>query len=107
MNLADLAHASASAFASDMSYVSGASSRPLLGLTIGDAFDHAVRQWGDRDALVVRHQGIRWSYRNLAERAAAFAAGLLSYGLRPGDRIGIRSPNCAEWVIAQFATAKA
>ena len=64
-------------------------------------------EWGERTALVVRHQNIRWSYRELAEQVDAFAAGLLSYGLRPGDRIGIWSPNCVEWVVAQFATAKA
>ena len=103
----DIIDASASMFANDASYVSGASSRPLLGITIGDAFDNAVRQWGRRTALVVRHQGIRWSYSELAEQVDALAAGLLSYGLRPGDRIGIWSPNCAEWVVAQFATAKA
>ena len=77
------------------------------GITIGDAFDNAMRQWHDRTALVVRHQGIRWNYRDLARQVDAFAAGLLSYGLRPGDRIGIWSPNCAEWVVTQFATAKA
>jgi fatty-acyl-CoA synthase len=89
------------------SYVSGTSSRPLLGITIGAAFDDAARRWPDRTALVVRQQNIRWSYRELACRVNAFAAGLLSYGLRPGDRIGIWSPNRAEWVVAQFATAKA
>jgi len=107
MSPLDLIDASAPVLVKDISYVSGASSRPLLGITIGDAFDNAVRQWGERTALVVRHQNIRWSYRELAERVDALAAGLLSYGLSPGDRIGIWSPNCAEWVVAQFATAKA
>ena len=55
----------------------------------------------------MREQGIRWSYRELAERVDAFAAGLMALGLQPGDRIGIWSPNNAEWVITQFATAKA
>jgi fatty-acyl-CoA synthase len=90
-----------------VSYVSGTSSQPLLGTTIGQAFDSAVRQWGEKTALVVRHQGVRWTYKQLAAEVDAFAAGLLSYGLRPGDRVGIWSPNNAEWVIAQFATAKA
>jgi fatty-acyl-CoA synthase len=89
------------------SYVSGTSSQPLLGQTIGEAFDEAVAKWGDRTALVVRHQNIRWTYAELAAHVDSFAAGLLSFGLRPGDRIGIWSPNCAEWVVAQFATAKA
>src|SRR5206468_545844 len=62
---------------------------------------------GEGDALISRHQGIRWSYRALKERVDAFAAGLLALGLRPGERIGIWSPNNAEWVVAQFATAKA
>lgn len=66
-----------------------------------------MAQWGDHTALVVHHQDIRWSYNELAARVDAFAAGLLSYGLRPGDRIGIWSPNRAEWIVAQFATAKA
>jgi fatty-acyl-CoA synthase len=94
-------------YGKDLSYVSGTSSQPLLGMTIGEAFDAAARQWRDKTALVVRHQDIRWTYGELAARVDAFAAGLLSYGLKPGDRIGIWSPNRAEWVIAQFATAKA
>src|SRR6202034_3384251 len=61
----------------------------------------------ERDALIVRHQGVRWSYAELKAKIDAFAAGLLALGLSPGDRIGIWSPNNAEWVITQFATAKA
>jgi fatty-acyl-CoA synthase len=60
-----------------------------------------------RPALVVRHQNIRWSWGELAERVEALAAGLLALGLELGERIGIWSPNCAEWVLTQFATAKA
>src|SRR5205823_11188524 len=59
------------------------------------------------DALISRHQEIRWSYRELKQRVEAFAAGLLALGLERGERVGIWSPNKAEWVIAQFATAKA
>ena len=55
----------------------------------------------------MRQQNVRWTYRELKEQADAFAAGLLALGLAPGDRIGIWSPNNAEWVITQFATAKA
>ena len=90
-----------------LSYVSGTSVHPLRGMTIGAAFDRAVAQWGNRSALVVRHQNIHWSYDELAEQVDLLAAGLLSYGLQPGDRVGIWSPNRAEWVVTQFATAKA
>ncbi len=89
------------------SYVHGASAKPLIGETIGVHFSSAVRRWGDREALVVRHQDIRWSYADLEREVDAFAAGLLALGLEPGDRIGIWSPNNSEWVVTQFATAKA
>ncbi len=90
-----------------LSYVHGVSDTPLIGETIGVHFDHIAERFGDRDALISRHQQIRWSYRELKERVAAFAAGLLALGLKPGERVGIWSPNNAEWVVAQFATAKA
>ena len=90
-----------------LSYVSGASAIPLLGETIGANLDRGIAAWGDRPALIVRQQGLRWTYRELGKQAEAFAAGLLSLGLQSGDRIGIWSPNNAEWVLTQFATAKA
>jgi len=90
-----------------LSYVHGASETPFIGDTIGVHFDRIVERFGERDALVVRHQQIRWTYRELKERVDTFAAGLLALGLKRGDRIGIWSPNNAEWVLAQFATAKA
>ena len=89
------------------SYAQGASAVPLIGDTIGAHFDKAVERWGDRPALIVTQQGVRWTYTELNARINAFAAGLLALGLAPGDRVGIWSPNNAEWVIAQFATAKA
>ncbi|HLJ63946.1 MAG TPA: AMP-binding protein, partial [Stellaceae bacterium] len=89
------------------SYVHGASTVPLIGDTIGVHFDKTVARWGSSDALIVRHQNIRWTWRVLKEKVDAFAAGLLAIGLKPGDRIGIWSPNNAEWAITQFATAKA
>lgn len=89
------------------SYVCGTSQQPLIYQTIGDAFAQAVEQWADKEAIVVRHQDIRWSYRQLGEAVDAFAAGLLALDLEPGDRIGIWSPNNIEWVITQFATARA
>ncbi len=90
-----------------LSYAHGASNVPLIGETIGAHFDRTVARWGERPALIVRQQGVRWSYRELGEKVDTFAAGLLALGLQPGERIGIWSPNNAEWVIAQFATAKA
>jgi fatty-acyl-CoA synthase len=89
------------------SYVHGASAVPLIGNTIGVHFDRAVARWPESEALVVRHQGVRWTYRELQQQVDAFAAGLLALGLEPGDRVGIWSPNNAEWVVTQFATAKA
>src|SRR5580698_3783540 len=90
-----------------LSYVHGASGTPFIDDTIGVHFDRIVERFGERDALIVRHQQIRWTYRELKERVDAFAAGLLALGLKRGDRVGIWSPNNAEWVITQFATAKA
>ena len=90
-----------------LSYAHGASRKPLLSDTIGQQFDHTVDRFGDAEALVVRHQDIRWSWRQLKARVDDFAAGLLDLGLAPGERIGIWSPNNAEWIVAQFATAKA
>jgi fatty-acyl-CoA synthase len=89
------------------SYVHGASATPLIGETIGRYFDHAVARYGDSAALVVRHQGVQWGWRELKEKVDGFAAGLVALGLEPGERIGIWSPNSAEWVVTQFATAKA
>src|SRR5262252_4798760 len=89
-----------------LSYVHGASETPFIGDTIGVYFDRVAERFADRDALIVRHQQIRWTYGELKERVDAFAAGLLALGLRRGDRIGVWSPNNAEWVITQFATAK-
>ncbi|HEX2886079.1 AMP-binding protein [Vineibacter terrae] len=89
------------------SYDHGTSTTKLIGETIGTFFDAAVARWHDRDALIVRHQDIRWTYGELGRRVDALAAGLLGLGLEPGDRIGIWSQNNAEWVLTQFATAKA
>jgi len=90
-----------------MSYVCGTSDQPLIYQTIGDAFDRTVERWGGREAIVVRHQGIRWNWRQLGEAIDNFAAGLLALDLQPGDRVGIWSPNNIEWLITQFATARA
>jgi len=88
------------------SYVSGTSSRPLLGMTIGECLELTAAAHADRAALVARQQGVRWTYREFAAVVDDFARGLASLGLGAGDRVGIWSPNNVEWVIAQFATAK-
>jgi fatty-acyl-CoA synthase len=91
----------------ELSYVHGASDRPLIGKTVGQFFDEACATWTSRPALVVRHQNVRLSYGELREAVDKLAAGLMTLGLQPGDRIGIWSPNNSEWVLTQFATAKA
>jgi fatty-acyl-CoA synthase len=89
------------------SYVHGASGTPLLGQTIGENLDRAVERWGEREALASCHQDLRYTYAELGEAVDRLARTLLAGGLRPGDRVGIWSPNCAEWVLVQYATAKA
>ncbi|MEV4056605.1 AMP-binding protein [Amycolatopsis sp. NPDC049688] len=88
------------------SYASGTSQVPLLGDTIGDNFDRTVAAFGDRDALVDRAGGGRWTYRELAAEVDALALGLVAQGIGKGDRVGIWSPNRAEWTFLQYATAK-
>jgi fatty-acyl-CoA synthase len=90
-----------------LSYVHGVSEIPLLGETVGALFDRTAADFPDAEALIVRHQGIRWTYADLKREVDALAAGLIALGLEPGERIGIWAPNDAEWVVAQFATAKA
>ena len=89
-----------------LSYVHGGGVQPLLGETLGACFDRIVDRFGDREALVVRHQKIRWTYRQLQRRANNLAVALLRLGMNPGERIGIWSQNNAEWLLAQLATAK-
>ncbi len=89
-----------------LSYSSGESATPLLGDTIGGNFDVTVRAFGDREALVDRPTGRRWTYAELAADVDALALGLLAMGVAKGDRVGIWAPNCAEWTLTQYATAK-
>jgi fatty-acyl-CoA synthase len=89
------------------SYVHGASTTPLLGQTIGENLDRAIERYGDREALVSCHQGLRYTYAQLGEAVDRLARSLLATGLGAGDRLGIWSPNRAEWVLVQYATAKA
>jgi fatty-acyl-CoA synthase len=79
---------------------------PLLTETIGADLDRVVAAHGEREALVDHASGRRWSYRELAEEVDAVALGLLALGVAKGDRVGIWSPNCPEWTLVQYATAK-
>jgi fatty-acyl-CoA synthase len=90
-----------------LSHVTGATSPPLIESTIGAAFDKAVARDPGGLAIISRHQGIGWSWAEFGSRVDAVARALLDHGLVPGDRVGIWAPNCAEWAITQFATAKA
>jgi fatty-acyl-CoA synthase len=89
-----------------LSYSSGESATPLLGDTIGANFDATVRAFGDREALVDCAAGRRWTYAELAADVDALALALLETGVAKGDRVGIWAPNCAEWTLTQYATAK-
>lgn len=89
------------------SYVCGISDTPLLGDTIGRSLDQAARRWGDREALVSPSHGVRWTWKEFAERVDALAAGFVALGLERGERIGIWSLNRPEWTLTQFAAAKA
>ncbi|MDO9599205.1 MAG: AMP-binding protein [Azoarcus sp.] len=92
---------------STLSYVHGASEKALIGQTIGRFFDEACARHAERDALVVRHQGVRLTYAGLKNKVDALACGLMRLGLQPGERIGIWSQNNLEWALTQFASAKA
>ncbi len=89
------------------SYAKGATDTPLWDKTIGQALDDTTAEYGDREALVSCHQDIRWTYKEFNAEVDRVASGLIALGLKKGERIGIWSPNNAEWVVTQFATAKA
>jgi fatty-acyl-CoA synthase len=89
-----------------LSYAHGASSVPLVGETVGENLERTAARFPDRDALVSCHQELRYSYAELEAEVNRLARGLLAAGLGRGERIGIWSPNCAEWVLIQYATAK-
>jgi fatty-acyl-CoA synthase len=88
------------------SYSAGPSEPPLLEETIGSNLRRMAERYPGRDALVVCHQGVRLSYRELDAEVDKVARGLMALGLEQGDRVGIWAPNCAEWVLTQFATAR-
>ena len=91
---------------SNLSIARGDIDVPLLETTIGQALLNVVADHGDGLALVSRHQGIRWSWVQLLAQVDSVATGLLDLGVRKGDRVGIWAPNCAEWTVIQFATAR-
>ena len=88
------------------SYAHGTSETPLLGETIGACLDRIAGRFGERDALISCHQRIRYTYGELHREVERVACGLLSLGVERGDRVGVWSPNCAEWLISQYALAK-
>ncbi|MCW2815669.1 MAG: AMP-dependent synthetase and ligase [Nocardioides sp.] len=89
------------------SYARGETDQPLLEETIGASLDRTVATWPEREALVEAATGRRWTWAELGREVDAVARGLVAGGLEAGDRVGIWAPNCAEWTIAQYATAKA
>jgi fatty-acyl-CoA synthase len=89
-----------------LSYAHGASALPLIGQTIGHNLEETVARWPDNEALVVRHQQLRYTYAQFDAAVNEVALGLLARGLVKGDRVGIWAPNVAEWALVQYATAK-
>jgi fatty-acyl-CoA synthase len=96
----------ASTSSAALSYTSATSDTPLLGETIGANLERTVARWGDREALVDVPTHRRWTYNELDVEVDELALGLLDRGIEKGDRVGIWAPNCAEWVLLQYATAK-
>ena len=89
-----------------LSHAAGPRDVPMLELTIGEALRRTVERFGDREALVVREQGYRATYRELWDEVELAARGLLARGVRTGDRVGIWAPNRYEWIVIQYATAR-
>lgn len=89
------------------SFARGPDSAALINISVGQHFDGWARRWEHREALVARHQSIRWTYGALRERVDAVSLGFLALGLEPGNRIAVSLLNCAEWTVIQYAAAKA
>ena len=90
----------------ELSHTRGPTEVPLLRETIGANLAATTARFPNRDALIVRHQGVRWTYAQLWDEVDQLARALLAVGFHKGDRIGMWSPNHAEWVVTQFATAR-
>ena len=90
----------------EMSYFEGCNNTRQLNMTIGRQLDLIAKDYGDKLAVVVRHQNIEWNYKQYHQQITEFAAGLIDIGIEPGDRVGMWAPNCIEWCISQYATAK-
>jgi fatty-acyl-CoA synthase len=90
----------------ERSYYCGASTSQIIYETIGGFFDRVAEKYPDNKALILRHQGVEWTYAELQHRVDQLASGLLALDIAPGDRVGIWGPNSAEWVLTQLATAK-
>lgn len=88
------------------SYMCGDSSEPLIYETIGNYFDSIAEKFPDNDALIMRHQDVRWTYKQYQEQINKLATGLLNLGIKRGDRVAIWGPNSYEWCLTQYATAK-
>ena len=91
---------------SSPSYARGPVETPLMEKPIGELFDETVSRFADKEALVSRHQRLRFTYQQLGDKVEELGVALLGFGIKKGDRVGIWSPNNAEWVLTQFATAK-
>lgn len=89
------------------SYAFCGSEKPLIGNTIGEMFDEIAEKYPDNDAIVSLHQGKRYTYRELQKELNRAAKGFIALGLKKGDRLAIWATNISEWIITQFATAKA
>jgi len=89
-----------------LSWVQGSTDQPLLERTVFQLLASAAQQWPEREAVVFVEQGLRWTWRELLAQVEMAAAGFWRLGVRKGDRVGIWSPNRAEWLITQFATAR-
>ena len=89
-----------------LSYTNGASNIPLLGETIDENLRKTVAKFPNNDALISAHQHYRATYTEFYEQVTAVAKGLIALGVKTGDRVGIWSPNCYEWTLLQYATAK-
>lgn len=90
---------------SDLAWMHGPRDEPLLDLTVHELLAQTVKQYGGREALVARHQGIRWTYAELLEEVDRLAQALIALGIRAGDRVALCAPNRAEWIVTQYATA--